>query len=463
MTRLKSGTEYPENQPLAARMAPRNLDDFVGQEHIVGPKTLLRRLIKADRLGSIILFGPPGTGKTSLARVIANTTEKGFRVINAVTSGVADIKQVIAEAQNPLLTPSGQLILFIDEIHRFNKAQQDALLPSVEQGSVILIGATTENPYFTVNKALVSRTTVFRLLPLDEAHIKEIIDRALTDKERGLGNLRVALTSEAETFLTNKCNGDARIALNALELAVLTIEPDADGVIQIGLEDISSCMQIRATQFDATGEGHYNTISAMIKSMRGSDPDAAIYYLARAIHGGEDPAFLARRVVIQAAEEVGMANPTVLQVAMSAYQAVREIGMPEARIILAQAVIMVATSPKSNASYLAIDRALKDVAEQRSYEIPLHLRNPVTTGMAKDLGYGVGYKYAHDYPGHIVDQEYLPPELRGRVYYEPTENGYEQRIAAWLNARRQRLYGDAYKSTEAEPTEVESAESESND
>lgn len=423
-------------EPLAYRMAPRSLEEFVGQQHILSPGKLLHRLIKADRLSSIILFGPPGTGKTSLARVIAATTKLPFRKLNAVTSGVADIKAVVAETKNEFTNPVGRTVLFIDEIHRFNKAQQDALLPQVEDGSLILIGATTENPYFEVNKALVSRSTVFKLELLTEADIQLIMKQALEDEQRGFGKLSIQVTDDVFSYVANISNGDARRALNALELAVVSTDPSEDGTIHLTAEILQDCMQSRAQPFDTTGEAHYDTISAFIKSMRGSDPDAAVFYLARALEGGEDIEFLARRIVICASEDVGMANPQALQVAVAAYEAIVRLGMPEARIILSQATIMVATSPKSNAAYLAIDKALDDVRNRRTGDIPYHIRNAPATGM-KDLGYGVGYKYPHDYPGSVVEQQYLPDELKDTVYYQPGPNGYEGRIAEWLNKRRE--------------------------
>jgi len=421
--------------PLAYRMCPRTLEEYVGQEHIVGKGKLLYRMIKADRITSIILYGPPGTGKTSLARIIASTTSTNFEKLNAVTAGVADIKRIVADTQNQLINPKGKTVLFIDEIHRFNKSQQDALLPYVENGFIVHVGATTENPFFEVNKALISRSSVFMLKPLSNEHIIKIIKNAITDKERGLGNYNLVVDEDAIRHLADASNGDSRIALNALELAVLTSDIGEDGKIHIDLATIEECVQKRALTFDKSGENHYDNISAFIKSMRGSDPDAAVFYLARALYAGEDPEFLARRIIICASEDVGMANPNALQVAVAAAEAVRRIGMPEARIILSQAAIMVATSPKSNSCYMAIEKALEDVESKRTGSVPMHLRNAVTPGM-KDLGYGKGYKYAHDYPGNIVKQEYLPEEMRGTVYYNPTANGYEAKIKEWLERWR---------------------------
>lgn len=439
-TPSEPGPAINSRQPLAYRMAPVNLDEYVGQEHILAKGKMLRRMIEADRLSSIILFGPPGTGKTSLARVIAAQTAAGFQKLNAVTSGVADIKRVIADTINPILNPSGKTVLFIDEIHRFNKAQQDALLPHVEDGTLILIGATTENPFFEVNKALISRSTVFQLFPLDEEHIIRVLNNALTDKERGLGNFDVNLREEALLYISNLSNGDARIALNALELAVTTTPADSNGTIVIDQSVIEDCMQKRSISFDKNGEGHYDNISAFIKSMRGSDPDAAVFYLARALHGGEDIEFLARRILICAAEDVGLANPQMLGIALAAYQGITMIGMPEARILLAEAAIAVATSPKSNAAYSAVDSALADINRRQTGEIPMHLRNAPAKGM-EALGYSQGYKYAHDYEGNIVDQEYLPSAIAGTIYYKPTANGYEARIKEWLDKRRNKKNG----------------------
>ena len=428
-------TMLERKEPLAYRMSPRTLEEFVGQEHIVGTDKMLYRMIKADRISSIILYGPPGTGKTSLARIIASTTKSSFEKLNAVTAGVADIKRIVADTQNPLLNPKGKTVLFVDEIHRFNKSQQDALLPYVENGTIVLIGATTENPYFEVNKALISRSSVFMLKPLTDEDILKLLKMAVADPDRGLGAFDLQVVEDALRYLANVCNGDARMALNALELAAMTSEVGSTGQIRIDLAVIEECVQKRAITFDKSGESHYDNISAFIKSMRGSDPDAAVFYLARAIYAGEDPEFLARRIIICASEDVGMANPAALQVAVAAAEAVRMIGMPEGRIILSHAAVMVATSPKSNSSYMAINKALEDVQSKRTGEVPMHLRNAVTQGM-KELGYGKGYKYAHDYPGNIVKQDFLPEEMKGTVYYTPSANGYEGKIKEWLERIR---------------------------
>ena len=402
-------------KPLAYRMSPQTLDDYVGQEHILGKDKILYRTIKADRLSSIILWGPPGCGKTSLARVISNTTKYKFLKINAVTSGIADIKNAIETAQNLLLNPSGRCILFIDEIHRFNKLQQDALLPYVENGTVILIGATTENPYFEVNKALISRSMVFHLEPLTDKDIFNILKKSLT-AEQGLASYKMQIEDSTLLKIAETANGDVRTALNGLEVAVLTTPVNKDGVIVITDDIAKECVQTRKAVFDKKGDSHYDNISAFIKSMRGSDPDAALFYLARALNAGEDPVFMARRIVIAAAEDVGMANPQALILATSAMQAVTMVGMPEARIILAEATVYVATSKKSNAAYLGIDKALQDVANKDTGTIPMHIRNAPAEGM-KQEGYSVGYKYPHDYPGHWVEQQYLPDKMLGTKYY----------------------------------------------
>ena len=403
------------NIPLAHRVRPQTLDEFIGQEEILGKDKILYRTIKADRLSSIILWGPTGSGKTSLAKVISNTTKYKFIKLNAVTSGVGDIKSAIEEAKNPLLNPTGKCILFIDEIHRFNKLQQDALLPFVENGTVILIGATTENPYFEVNKALISRSMVFKLKPLSVENIFTILKNAIKNPE-GLGSYNINIEDETLKKIAEISNGDVRTALNSLEIAVLTTPVDKNGLINITNEIAAECVGKKKSMFDKTGDSHYDNISAFIKSMRGSDPDATAFYLARAIAGGEDPVFIARRIVIAAAEDVGLANPNALVVANSAMQAVASVGMPEARIILSEAAIFVATSKKSNATYLAINKALEDVETKDTGEIPMHIRNAPVSGM-KDFGYGEGYKYPHDYPNHQVEQQYLPDKMLGTKYY----------------------------------------------
>ena len=403
------------SKPLAYRVRPKSLDEFVGQEHVVGKDKLLYRTIKADRLSSLILWGPPGCGKTSLAKVISETTKYKFTKLNAVTSGVGDIKKAIEEADNPLLNPSGKCILFIDEIHRFNKLQQDALLPYVEDGTVILIGATTENPYFEVNKALISRSMVIKLEPLKIEDVYKVLKNALVNKD-GLGSYNIIISDDILKTIAEISNGDVRTALNGLEVAVLTTKMNSDGVIEITDEIASQSMNKRKSLFDKTGDSHYDNISAFIKSMRGSDPDATVFYLARAINGGEDPVFLARRIVIAAAEEVGLANPQALVVATSAMQAVAMVGMPEARIILSEAALYVANSKKSNASYMAINKALDDVSIKDTGTIPMHIRNAPAEGM-EQFGYHEGYKYPHDYPGHWVEQQYLPDKMLGTKYY----------------------------------------------
>ena len=403
------------SKPLAYRVRPQTLDELVGQEEVLGKNKILYRTIMADRLSSIILWGPTGCGKTSLAKVISNTTKYKFIKLNAVTSGVSDIKQAVEEAKNPMLNPTGKCILFIDEIHRFNKLQQDALLPYVEDGTVILIGATTENPYFEVNKALISRSMVVKLKPLEPKDIFKVLKNALVNPE-GLGTYNIKIEDGTLMKIAEFSNGDVRTALNSLEVAVLTTSMDKDGVITITDEIMAESMGKKKAMFDKSGDSHYDNISAFIKSMRGSDPDATVFYLARAIEGGEDPVFLARRIVIAAAEDVGLANPNALVVANSAMQAVASVGMPEARIILSEAALYVANSKKSNAGYLAIDKALEDVRTKDTGEIPMHIRNAPASGM-KDFGYSVGYKYPHDYPGHFVEQQYLPDKMLGTKYY----------------------------------------------
>ena len=408
------------NIPLAYRMCPDTIDEYVGQEHILSKDKMLYRLIKADRLSSIILWGPPGCGKTSLARVIAKSTKNKFEKLNAVSAGVADIKRVVDDSKNLLMNPSGKTVLFIDEIHRFNKLQQDALLPYVENGTIILIGATTENPYFSVNKALLSRSTLFKLEPLENRHVVQVLNNALTNTEKGLGNYVLTVEDGVMEYIAELSGGDVRVALNALEIAALTTEMDVNGEIKITKEIASECIQKKKAQFDKNGDSHYDNISAFIKSMRGGDADAVLFYLARALYAGEYPMFLARRIVICASEDVGMANSNALVVANAAMQAVHQIGMPEARLLLAHAATYVARSPKSNASYLGINQALADVESKDTGTIPMHIRNAPAEGM-EDFGYGVGYKYPHDYPNHEVEQQYLPDKMLGTKYYVPDE------------------------------------------
>ena len=417
-----------DNSPLAQRMRPRNLDEVVGQRHIIGPDKLLYRAIKADKLSSIIFYGPPGTGKTTLAKVIANTTSADFRQINATVAGKKDMEDVVAAAKNNMGMYGRKTILFVDEIHRFNKGQQDYLLPFVEDGTLILIGATTENPYFEVNSALISRSIIFELKALEKEDILSLIHTAVYDKERGMGAYDAVIDDAAAEFLADIANGDARNALNAVELGIMSTNRADDGKIHITLEVAEECIQKRVIRYDKTGDNHYDTISAFIKSMRGSDPDAALYYLARMLYAGEDIKFIARRIMICASEDVGNADPQALVVAVSACEAVERIGMPEAQIILAQAVTYIATAPKSNASYLGIDKAMAQVAGEKTAVIPPHLQDAHYKSAAK-LGHGTGYLYAHDYPMHDVKQQYLPDTLVGRRFYEPTDNGYEKHIS----------------------------------
>lgn len=416
-----------ENEsPLASRMRPVTLEEVAGQEHIIGKDKLLYRAIKADKLGSVIFYGPPGTGKTTLAKVIANTTSARFKQINATVAGKKDMEEVVKEAQQHLGMYGKKTILFVDEIHRFNKGQQDYLLPFVEDGTLILIGATTENPYFEVNSALLSRSIVFELKPLEKEDICKILERAVSDCERGMGSYHAVLHEDAKSFLADIAGGDARAALNALELGILTTQKSEDGKIHIDLETASQCIQKRVIRYDKTGDNHYDTTSAFIKSMRGSDPDAAVFYLAKMLYAGEDIKFIARRIMICAAEDVGNADPQALQVTVAAAQAVERLGMPEAQIPLAQAVTYVASAPKSNAAYMAIAEAMEAVKNTKT-TVPVHLQDSHYKGAAK-MGHGAGYKYAHDYPNHYVEQQYMPSELKGRVFYNPTENGYEQNI-----------------------------------
>lgn len=425
-----------ENEsPLASRMRPTTLEEVAGQQHIIGKDKLLYRAIKADKLGSVIFYGPPGTGKTTLAKVIANTTSARFKQLNATVAGKKDMEEVVKEAQQYLGMYGKKTILFIDEIHRFNKGQQDYLLPFVEDGTLILIGATTENPYFEVNGALISRSIVFELKPLGKEDICGLLERAVTDVEKGMGSYHAVLHEDARDFLADISGGDARAALNALELGILTTEKSEDGKIHIDLETASQCIQKRVVRYDKTGDNHYDTISAFIKSMRGSDPDAAVFYLAKMLYAGEDIKFVARRIMICAAEDVGNADPQALQVAVAAAQAVERLGMPEARIPLAQAVTYVASAPKSNAAYLAVDAALEAVRSTKT-TVPVHLQDSHYKGAGK-LGHGTGYQYAHDYPNHYVEQQYLPTELKGKVFYQPTDNGYEKKIQEYF----QKIHG----------------------
>ncbi|MDO5550085.1 MAG: AAA family ATPase [Lachnospiraceae bacterium] len=417
--------------PLASRLRPRTLDEVVGQQHIIGKDKLLYRAIKADKLGSVIFYGPPGTGKTTLAKVIANTTSAEFQQINATVAGKKDMEEVVKGAQDVLGMYGRKTILFVDEIHRFNKSQQDYLLPFVEDGTLILIGATTENPYFEVNGALLSRSRIFELKPLEKDAIRELIRRAVFDKERGMGAYDAVIDEEALEFLADVANGDARAALNAVELGILTTERSADGRIHIDLEVAQECIQKRAVRYDKSGDNHYDTISAFIKSMRGSDPDAAVYYLARMLYAGEDIKFIARRIMICAAEDVGNADPQALCVAVAASQAVERIGMPEAQIILSQAASYVATAPKSNSACNAVFAAMDAVKTRQTEAVPVHLQDKHYKG-AEKLGHGAGYRYAHDYPNHYVKQQYLPDGLVGTVFYQPSDNGYEKQIKAHM-------------------------------
>lgn len=406
-----------KESPLASRMRPEKLEEIVGQKHILGENKLLYRAIKADKLSSVIFYGPPGTGKTTLAKVIANTSDSEFRQINATVEGKKDMEEVVNAAKDSLGMYGKRTILFVDEIHRFNKGQQDYLLPFVEDGTIILIGATTENPYFEVNSALISRSTIFELKELDKEDIKILINRAISDEVKGMGAYGAKMSEDAIDFLADIANGDARTALNAVELAVLTTDRGADGVIHIDIDTIEECVQQRNPRYDKSGDNHYDTISAFIKSMRGSDPDAAIYYLARMLNAGESVTFIARRIMICAAEDVGLADPQALVVAVSAAEAVHQLGMPEARIPLAEAVLYIANAPKGNAAYMAIDKALDFVKREPAYQIPAYLKD-AHYGGAKELGHGIGYKYPHDYEGHYVEQQYLPDEIKDVKFFE---------------------------------------------
>lgn len=416
-----------KESPLASRMRPTTLDEVVGQKHIIGKDKLLYRAIKADKLGSVIFYGPPGTGKTTLAKVIANTTSARFEQINATVAGKKDMEEIVKNAKDSIGMYGQKTILFVDEIHRFNKSQQDYLLPFVEDGTITLIGATTENPYFEVNNALLSRSRIFELKPLEKQDIWELVMRAVYDMEKGMGTYGADITDEAADFLADVANGDARAALNAVELGILTTDKSDDGKIHITIDVAAECIQKRVVRYDHDGDNHYDTISAFIKSMRGSDPDAAVYYLARMLYAGEDVKFIARRIMICASEDVGNADPNALVVAVSAAQAVERIGMPESQIILSQAAAYVATAPKSNAAYMGIAKAMKTVADTRTMPVPAHLQDRHYKG-AEKLGHGLGYKYAHDYPNHYVTQQYLPDGMEGMRFYEPSENGYEKKI-----------------------------------
>lgn len=420
-------TQKEKEAPLANRLRPKTLDEVVGQEHIIGKDKLLYRAIKADKISSIIFYGPPGTGKTTLARVIANTTSAAFLQLNATVAGKKDMEEVIGQAKDNMGMYGKRTILFIDEIHRFNKGQQDYLLPFVEDGTIILIGATTENPYFEVNGALISRSVIFELKALEKKDIRELIVRAVYDKEKGMGNYNGEIDEEALDFLSDISGGDARTALNAIELGILTTERGEDGRIHITLEVAQDCVQKRAIRYDKTGDNHYDTISAFIKSMRGSDADAAIYYLARMLYAGESVSFIARRIVICAAEDVSNADPNALVVANAAAEAVERLGMPEARIVLAQAAAYVACAPKSNSAIIAIDAAMAAVRNEHTPTIPPHLMDAHYKG-AQKLGHGLDYKYAHSYKNHYVKQQYLPDELQGRSFYELSDQGYEKTL-----------------------------------
>ena len=423
-------TTKEKESPLASRLRPTTLDEVVGQQHIIGKDKLLYRAIKADKLSSVIFYGPPGTGKTTLAKVIANTTSAEFTQINATVAGKKDMEEVVNKAKELKGMYQKRTILFIDEIHRFNKGQQDYLLPFVEDGTIILIGATTENPYFEVNGALLSRSSVFELCPLSQEEVETLILRAVQDEKKGMGSYHAVIEEDALHFLADLAGGDARSALNAVELGILTTPRSEDGMIHITLDVASECIQKRVVRYDKTGDNHYDTISAFIKSMRGSDPDAAVYYLAKMLNAGEDIKFIARRIMICASEDVGNADPMALNVAVSAAQAVERIGMPEAQIILSQAVLYVATAPKSNSACNAVFAAMDNVKKYKT-TVPVHLQDAHYRGSAK-LGHGIGYKYAHDYPNHYVKQQYLPDEIKDAVFYEASDNGYEQTIKAHM-------------------------------
>ncbi len=439
--RISDNPPRREETPLADRMRPRNFEEFVGQKHILSPGSVLRNAIEKGELQSLIFWGPPGTGKTTLAFIIANYTGADFKAYSAVTSGIKEIKEIIASATRQKKLYNRKTILFVDEIHRFNKAQQDAFLPHVEKGNIILIGATTENPSFEVISALLSRTKVYTLNPLSEPELKQIIDAALKDKERGLGNFKITLEDKAKDFIYQMANGDARVALSTLEFAVMTTSPDEKGIRNINLRIAQEAMQKKALVYDKAGEEHYNIISALHKSLRGSDVDAALYWLGRMLAGGEDPLYIARRLIRFATEDIGNADPQALQVAIAAKEAYHFLGTPEGELALAQTVVYLATAPKSNSIYKAFGKVQKEIQETQALPVPLHIRNPVTKLM-KELDYGKDYKYPHDHPYHFVDEEYLPDNLKGRRYYHPTDFGFEKEIKKrmeWWQKKKEEL------------------------